>query len=111
MTKNSFFFLLEIVNMNTNTTFEFKKMKVRCCNFNTRGDLILYCTNKNNKDDKKDNDDQDDKDDESNIVRVYSIQTKLKCQKIYMIPGKAEPISISKYDKIWLNFNDHIYEW
>jgi len=73
-------------------------MSVQSCNFNLKGDLILFCTNAR----------------DVNIVFVYSMQTEtqaVKCQKIYMVPKEAELISISKYDRIWLRFNDYIYEW
>src|SRR5688572_12273100 len=97
MIKNLFFFLLEIIDMNTNTSFkkiEFddKNTRVQTCNFNSSGNLILYCENQNNKQE------------ESDIVRIYSIQTTIKCQKVYMMPKEAEVISISKHDKIWFNF-------
>jgi len=80
--------------------FEFDEMKVQSCNFNLRGELILFCTIKNFRRE------------EINIVCAYSIQAKkTNCQKIYKIPIKADVISISKYDRIWLRLNDNIYEW
>ncbi len=64
------------------------------------GELILFCTIENFRQE------------EINIVCVYSIQAKkTKCQKIYKVPKKADVISISKYDRIWLRLNDNIYEW
>ena len=90
--------------MNTNTPFkkiEFddKNTRIQTCNFNLSGKLILYCENQNNKEQ------------ESDIVRVYSIQITVKCQKVYMMPKEAGVISISKHDKIRFNFNEHVYEW
>src|SRR6266542_2599721 len=71
------------------------------CNFNSKGEFILYGT--------------DQYWDEVNILWVYSTQgNKWMCQKLYMTPlivGTAELISISKYDKIWLRYNNYIYEW
>ena len=78
--------------------FESNYMSVQSCNFNLKGDLILFCTNAR----------------DVNIVFVYSMQTEtqaIKCQNIYMVPKEAELISISKHDRIWLRFNDYIYEW
>jgi len=64
------------------------------------GELILFCTIENFRQE------------EINIVCVYSIQAKkTKCQKIYKVPKKADVISISKYDRIWLRLNNNIYEW
>ena len=83
-----------------------KKMKVQSCNFNLKEELIMYCIRTIIKDKGDDNET-----DKANIVYVYSIQTKVKCQKIYMISKEAEVISISKHNKIWLNFNDYIHEW
>src|SRR6266498_4241919 len=74
-----------------------KIQQVQHCNFNTKGEFILFCTTKN-----------------ENNVRVYSIQTddkKTNCQKIYKLSEKAELLNISKYDKILLLLNNDIYEW
>src|SRR6266540_1366576 len=96
---------------------EFDEMKAKHCNFNTKGEFILFCTIKNiKKDDNKTNKTDDNKTGKTkkqdlNIVCIYSIQTEVKCQKVYMIPKEAEVISISKHDKIWLRFNDYIHEW
>ena|ERR1044071_6954369 len=90
--------------------FEFDKTVVQACNFNLSGEIILYCTTDID-DDCEDDDDGDEY--EIDDVRVYSIQPqepRANCKKIYMLPGKAEVISISKYDKIWLRFDDHIHE-
>ncbi len=81
--------------------FKFHEMEVQSCNFNLNEELILFSKAKAfiNRDD-------------INLVGVYSIQkNKAICQKIYMIPKEAEVISVSKYDKIWLHFNNDIYEW
>ncbi len=110
MTK--YFFLLEIIDMKSEPSkkidlnFEFNNMKVQSCNFNLKEELIVYCIRTIIKDKGDDNEM-----DKANIVCVYSIQTKVKCQRIYMISKKAEVISISKHNKIWLNFNDYIHEW
>ncbi|SRR6266498_1123357 len=110
MTK--YFFLLEIIDMKSEPSkkidlnFEFNNMKVQSCNFNLKEELIVYCIRTIIKDKGDDNET-----DKANIVCVYSIQTKVKCQRIYMISKKAEVISISKHNKIWLNFNDYIHEW
>src|SRR5688572_9522515 len=73
--------------------------KIQACNFNSSGNLILnYKTRR----------------DEINIVRIYSMQKVIergKCQKAYMLSKEAEVIKISNDDKIWLRYNDHIYEW
>src|SRR5436190_768694 len=106
------FILLEIIDMDTDHTdhkielyFKFDKMDVQFCNFNSKGELILWCTGETNIK-------HNDKYKMLNIVCVYSIQSrKTKCQKIYTIPIEAEVISISKDDKIWLRFNNNIYEW
>jgi len=87
------FFLLEIIDMNTSQEiklyFEFDEMKVQSCNFNLRGELILFCTIKNFRWE------------EINIACVYSIQTKkTKCQKIYKVPKKADVISIAYQNMI-----------
>ena len=82
--------------------FEFDIIEVECCNFNLKGELVFFCTAKTKTRGKM------------NIVCVCSIQTKptmIKCRKIYKIPKKAEVVSISKYDKIWLHFNNNVYEW
>ncbi len=82
---------------------EFDEVKVQSCNFNLRGELILFGTVKVKI--KREYE-------KINIVCVYSIQhTKTKCQKIYEMPKEAEVISISEYDKIWFHFNNEIYEW
>ncbi len=111
MTK--FFFLLEIIDMNTSQEielyfeftlyFEIDWMDVKLCNFNKDGELILFCEVEASVGN-------------MNLVCVYSysIQTKpikTKRQKIYMIPKEAEVINISKDDKFWLYFNNDIYEW
>jgi len=76
-------------------------MTVQFCNFNLKGELILFCTARKGTEY-----------DEINLICVYSIQTKIKCQKIfYLTPKEAELISISKHDKIWLRLNNNIYEW
>jgi len=83
--------------------FKFDEMRIHCCNFNLKGQLILFCTVQTSI-----------RYDRINIVCVYSIQSQkfqTKCQKIYKIPKEAEVICISKYDKIWLRLNNKIYEW
>ncbi|PKY27548.1 hypothetical protein RhiirB3_416120, partial [Rhizophagus irregularis] len=48
------------------------------------------------------------------IICIYSTQTKnnkWECKRFYEIPEDYELISISKYDKVYLFSNDHIYEW
>ncbi len=42
--------------------------------------------------------------------RISQQKLKKQCRKIYEIPKEAEVISLSKNDKIWLLFNDHICE-
>src|SRR6266498_5917315 len=107
MTK--YFFLLEIIDVKSEPSkkidlnFEFNDMKVQSCNFNLREELILHCTIKKDEDNNET--------DKANIVRVCSIETKVKCHKIYIISKEVEVISISKHNKIWLNFNDYIHEW
>ncbi|POG58229.1 hypothetical protein GLOIN_2v1732549, partial [Rhizophagus irregularis DAOM 181602=DAOM 197198] len=72
----------------------------KSCSFNSDGKLILFCTTSYSTDTI------------INVVCVHSIRTeKTRCQKIYMIPKEADVISISKYNKIWLRFNDNIYVW
>ena len=76
--------------------------KVQTCNFDSSGNLILYYTLDKNENSQSDRID---------IVGIYSIQTKAKCEQTYQLPKGAEVISISSTNKIWLRFNDHIYEW
>src|SRR5688572_27250979 len=84
---------------------KFDEMKVQSCNFNSDGELILWCTSETNIR-------YNNKYRLINIVCVYSIQNgKTKCQKMYTVPTEAEVISISKNDKIWLRLNNDIYEW
>ncbi len=80
-------------------SLEFDVVEVQHCNFNLKGDLIFSCTIKTFRGS------------EINIVCVYSIQTKTKCQKIFKISKGADVINISKYNKILLLSNDNIYEW
>ncbi len=78
--------------------FGFRRM-VQCCNFNLRGEFILFCTIR---------------EEDMNIVYIYSTRTKSNkwmYQKAFKIPIKAELINISKYDKIWLRLNSDIHEW
>src|SRR6266542_2516116 len=99
------FIILEIIYMKDSSQeirlyFEFHLMNVYFCNFNFKGQLILFCTTETRRGEK------------INIVCVYSIQNKTtKCQKIYKIPKEAEVIGISRYDKIWLRLDNNIYEW
>ncbi len=86
--------------------FKFNDIKVQSCNFNLREELILFCIKNIDVNEK-----YKVKIKSLNIVCVYSIQTKAKCQKVYMIPKEADVISISKHDKICLCFNDYIHEW
>ena len=68
------------------------------CNFNLKGEFILYGI--------------DDIENDQNIIWVYSTRgNEWMCQKLYMTPEKAELLGISKYDRIWLRSNDHMYEW
>src|SRR5688572_25353104 len=83
--------------------FEFDRMDVQSCNFNTDGKLILFCKVKSNV-----------KWNDTNLVCIYSIEAerrRTKCQKIYMIPKEAKLIRITKHNKIWLRLNDNLYEW
>ncbi len=66
------------------------------CNFNTKGEFILYGMTEN-----------------SEIIFVYSTLTNNKwmCKKIYQLPKEVELISISKHDKIWLRLNNSLCEW
>ena len=80
--------------------FEFDK-EVQICNFNSEGELILWCTSRSRLRFRI-----------INIVCVYSIRDgKSKCRKIYKIPTEAEILSITNDNKIWLRLNNDIYEW
>src|SRR5687768_9027336 len=96
--KKKISFSLEIFDMNSEEPkpigLEIECRTVQACNFNLRGELILYCI----------------VDEYVNEVRVYSIRAQAKCKKNYKLRGKAEVINISKYDRVWLRFNDHIHE-
>ena len=81
----------------------YDRMSVQYCNFNRKGELILFCKTRPNFED-----------DYINLVYVYSIQAVTgikKCRNIYMAPKKAEVITITEYDKIWLRLNNNIHEW
>src|ERR1051325_8594565 len=76
---------------------------VQFCNFNSEGDLILFCKAR-----------ASDYEDYLNLIYVYSINAEedtKKCRNIYMAPKEAEIIEITEYDKIWLRIKDHIHEW
>ena len=80
--------------------FEFNK-EVQICNFNSEGELILWCTSRLRVRYRI-----------INIVCVYSIRDgKNKCRKIYKIPTEAEIINITNDNKIWLRLNNDIYVW
>ncbi len=79
------FFLLDIIDIGRPSQeikldFKFDELKILFCNFNRQGQLILFYMSKN-------------KCDVIKIVCIYSIQTegkssiqtKTKCQKIYMM--------------------------
>jgi hypothetical protein len=83
--------------------FEFCYINVQFCNFNLKGEFIIWCTGCT---------DVSSYYKMINIVCIYSIQSgKSKCQKIYTVPKEAEVISISKHDKIWFLKNNDLYEW
>ena len=74
---------------------------VQFCNFNFKGELILFCKDSLN-------------DENANFIYVYSIQSKTKtkrCQNLYMAPEEMEIIRITEYDTVWLRIDDHIHEW
>ncbi|SRR6266498_3660558 len=94
--------LLEIIDMNNSDQkieLYFKStVQQFYCNFNLNGEFILYG--------------MDNSESDQNIIWIYSTQgNEWMCQKLYMTPEKAELISITKYDKIWLRLNNYIYEW
>ncbi|UZO06889.1 uncharacterized protein OCT59_027194 [Rhizophagus irregularis] len=71
------------------------------CTFNLKGEFILYgevyAVSGKHK-----------------IIYIYSTQTKnnkWEYKRFYEIPEDYELISISKYDKVYLFSNNHIYEW
>src|SRR5687767_3145891 len=82
--------------------FEFDRMDVRSCNFNVKGELILFCKVKSNF-----------RWNDVNLVCVYSIEsvTVTRCQKIHMTPENAKLISITNHNKIWLRQGSNLYEW
>ena len=108
-----FFFLLGLVVIDMNavnssdikdngTTNLYDNMSVRLCNFNSNGELILFC------------DVRELEDGHANLVYVYSIQKETKtkkCRNLYMAPKEAEVLTITENDKIWLRIKDHIYVW
>jgi len=63
---NFFLFDMENPSQEIKLDFEFNETKVLFCNFNNKGELVLFCMGKNNRGDK------------IKIVCVYSIQTKNK---------------------------------
>ena len=90
-----------------NLNFGFDKEEVQICNFNSEGELILWCTCRSDIIYQGYRRYQI-----INIVCVYSIRDgKSKCRKIYKIPTEAEIISITNDNKIWLRLNNDIYEW
>ncbi len=83
--------------------FKFGELWASFCNFNKKGDLILFCRKKG-------------EDYKRRMICVFSIQTKnnakrTKCQKVYMIQKGVRLINISKDNKIWLRLCNDIYEW
>ncbi|PKK64414.1 hypothetical protein RhiirC2_716292 [Rhizophagus irregularis] len=71
------------------------------CNFNLKGEFILYSSFNPSLDDRK-------------TIWIYSTHTKnnkWECKRFYVTPVDYELISISKYDKVYLVSNDYIYEW
>ncbi|PKK61445.1 hypothetical protein RhiirC2_760701, partial [Rhizophagus irregularis] len=76
-------------NRNKNIALDFYRPMHYYCTFNLEGEFIK-------------------------IICIYSTQTKnnkWECMRFYEIPEDYELISISKYDKVYLFSNDHIYEW
>ncbi|PKY60008.1 hypothetical protein RhiirA4_483241, partial [Rhizophagus irregularis] len=71
------------------------------CNFNLKGEFILYSSFKFDRRNRK-------------TIWIYSTQTKnnkWECKRFYETPEVYELINISKYDKVYLVSDDYIYEW
>ncbi|PKC56903.1 hypothetical protein RhiirA1_499460 [Rhizophagus irregularis] len=97
-----------IINMNNNNEkialnldTEVAKPIDYYCNFNLKGEFILYSSFDLGPGNRK-------------TIWIYSTQTKnnkWECKRFYETPQNYELISISKYDKVYLVSDDYIYEW
>ncbi|EXX71390.1 hypothetical protein RirG_078940 [Rhizophagus irregularis DAOM 197198w] len=97
-------YTITVIDMNNdkNIALSFGKgVKVKYCIFNSKNEFVLYSSVHTNSK-------------YHSIIWIYSTQTKndkWECKRFYRIPEGYGLISISKYDKVYLNSNDYIYEW
>ncbi|EXX71887.1 uncharacterized protein OCT59_027321 [Rhizophagus irregularis] len=93
----------EKIALNINT--KVAKLIDYYCNFNLKGELILYILYSNFGSVSFRN---------HKTIWIYPTQTennKWECKRFYETPEDYELISISKYDKVYLFSDDYIYEW